>query len=341
MNSGVSDVSVLVTGGLGYLGSWMLIALLRQGYRVRASLRDLAQEKQLRATLAPFTTSLHRLSFHRASLLRDEGWDSAMQQCQFVVHTAAPVRRGDYRPQDIIAPTRQATLRILRAAQRAGVRRLVLTSSAQAALPPPQGAAISDETQWTGLDDTGTSDTVRAKTLAEQDAWTFVRTHGGPELVTVLPAFIQGPVVSADYSASIGLAARILRGKMPLLPRLGFCLVDVRDLVDLHLRAMTHRDAANQRFIAAGEFLWMQDIAAAYRDAFPERAATISLRSAPDALVRLLALFSGELRQAATSLGQRREFSSAKAERMLDWRPRPARESLIEGALSLLHKGLA
>ncbi|MBL7260108.1 NAD-dependent epimerase/dehydratase family protein [Paractinoplanes lichenicola] len=328
--------SVLVTGGSGFVAGYVVRELLGRGYRVRATLRSLRRADAVRGKVGVDGD----LSFVAADLLSDDGWDAATEGMTYVVHTASPMPVGEHRGQDITTPARHGTRRVLQAARRAGVRRVVVTSSTAAAMPAVPGAP-ADERTWTDLPDQRRYAYPRAKTLAERDAWRLIREWpDGPELTTVLPANIQGPALDEDLSPSVGLIRLMLSGKMPVLPRMGYPIVDVRDLAVLHAEAMTAPAAAGQRFIAAGEFLWFREIAAILRDRLGPAAAKVSLRQLPNWVVRAAAPFNAEMDQLAPSLGVRSNLSSAHAEKLLGWRTRPAAESVTDTAHSLLELGL-
>lgn len=333
--------TVLVTGGSGFVGSWAVVELLRRGHLVRTTIRNLAREDQVRSMIAT-QTDLGGLSFTEANLLQDRGWDDAMAATDFVLHVASPMPIGEYRGQDVITPAREGTLRVLRAARAARVQRVVITSSTAAASPKKADAGvIADESVWTDLPAKPIYAYPRAKTLAERDAWSFIESDDtGMELATVLPAQIQGPVLGSDYSASVDVIALMLKGKMPAVPRIGFGIVDVRDLVDLHIRAMTEPAGAGQRFIATSDFLWFGDIARILREDLGTAAARVPTRRLPDFTVRIGALFNAELRQLAPNLGVRQIASSAKAEQLLGWTPRPAASSVLDTARSLIAQHL-
>ena len=338
--SGPRQQTVLVTGGTGFVGSWAIVELLRRGYRVRTTVRNLARESDVRSMIAT-QTNPEPLVFTQANLLEDRGWDEAMTGVDFVLHVASPMPIGEYRGQDVITPARDGTLRVMRAAHAAEVKRVVITSSTAAASPADKsGGVVADETIWTDLPDKEIYNYPRSKTLAEQDAWGFVEANKGMELATVLPAQIQGPVLGNDYSPSVEIVAMMLKGKLPAVPRIGFGIVDVRDLVDLHIRAMTVPEAAGERFIASSDFLWFKDIARILRNNLGELATKVSTRTLPDFVVRIGALFNAELKQLAPNLGVREIASSAKAERMLDWKPRPAACAIVDTAHSLVDRNL-
>lgn len=336
-----ADTCVLVTGGSGFVGSYVVLALLREGYRVRATIRSLTRESEVRSMLAEHIDDAGRLSFVEADLLKDDGWDAAADGCVYVHHVASPMPVGEYRGTDVITPARSGTRRVLQAAARAGVRRVVMTSSTAAAMPANPDAAVIDERTWTDLPDRPAFMYPRAKTLAEQDAWGFVRDQGHPfELTTILPASIQGPVLGRDYSASVDILRLMLMGKMPAVPRMGFNIIDIRDLTVLHLVAMTDLEAAGQRYIAAGDFLWFSDIAQILREGLGNRAAKTPMRTIPDFVVRLGAIFNPEMRQIAPILGQQTNYSSSKAEALLGRPLLPAREAILDAAKSLIDRGL-
>ncbi len=181
---------------------------------------------------------------------------------------------------------------------------------------------------------------MNARSPAERAAWDFVAAQGASgTLVTVLPSGVFGPVLTAEGIGSVGLVQRLLTGAMPGTPRLGFNVIDVRDLADLHIRAMTAPEAAGQRFIAAGDFLWMADIAKILRDRLGERAAKVPTRQLPNFLLRLGALFDPGLRDVAPMLGHKHAYSSAKAQRVFGWTPRPAAQTIVDCANSLIAKG--
>jgi dihydroflavonol-4-reductase len=329
--------SVLVTGGSGFMAGYVVRELLGRGYRVRATVRDLGRADRVREKVGVSGD----LSFAAVDLLQDGGWDEAARGMDFVVHTASPMPVGEFRGHDVIKPAREGTRRVLEAARRAGVRRVVLTSSTAAAMPAQPGAP-ADESTWTNLPDQPRYIYPRAKTLAEQDAWRMVRSRpDGPELTTVLPSNIQGPALDDDLSPSVSLIRLMLTGKMPVLPQMGYSIVDVRDLAVLHAEAMTDPAAAGQRFIASGEFLWFREMAAVLRDQLGDRASKVSLRRLPNWVVRAAAPFNAEMAQMSPSLGVRSRLSSAHAEKLLGWRTRPAAESLLDTANSLLTLGLA
>ena len=335
--------TVLVTGGSGYIGGWCVIGLLQQGYTVRTTVRDLAREAGVRAALGTVVDPGDRLSFFSANLTKDAGWDQAVEGCDYVLHVASPLGVPPPKdPNDLINPARDGALRALNAAIKAGVKRVVMTSSV-ASTSPPVGApsGVNDETVWTDSDDVRHGGYPRSKTIAERAAWDLMASSGGAAtLATVNPALVLGPVFGADFSDSVQLVQRLLSGKVPGLPRLGFNIVDVRDVADLHIRAMTNPAAAGQRFIAAGEFAWMADIAALLRARLGDQAAKVPTRNAPDVLIRLAALFDRDLSAVTGSLGKRQEFTSAKAQSVLGWRPRPMAETILDCANSLIAKGL-
>lgn len=333
--------TVLVTGGSGYIGSWCVVELLRRGYVVRTTVRDLKREGEVRAAIGKEADPGNRLSFHALNLLSDDGWDAATAGCDYVLHVASPLGVPVPKdPDDLIKPAREGAQRAVRAAIKAGVKRVVLTSSVAASSKAPGGSWSADETVWTDANDPRTGAYPRSKTLAEKAAWEAIKAgNGRTTLATVNPSLVIGPVLSADFSGSVQVISRLLSGRVPGLPRLGFCFVDVRDVVDLHLRAMSEPKAAGQRFIASGDFAWMTDIAALLRAKLGAKASRVPTRRVPSFLVRLVGLFDSELGSVALSLGHRRDFSSAKAQTMLGWRSRPLEESVLDCARSLIAYG--
>ena len=334
--------TVLVTGGSGFIGGWCVIELLRRGYTVRTTVRDLKREAEVRASIGGVTDTAN-LSVFAANLTSDAGWDEAVAGCEYVLHVASPVSAAEPKdPNELIVPAREGAVRVVSAAVRAGVRRVVMTSSVASIGGGFDGAdGVFDETVWTDGDDPKVSAYARSKTLAERAAWDIIEKAGGTtQLATVLPALVIGPVLGKDYSDSIQVIDRLMGGKIPGVPRLGFDLVDVRDVADLHIRAMTSNAAAGERFVAAGEWAWMIDIARVLKAKLGAEAAKVPTRAAPDFLLRLMGLFDKDIAGVVGGLGRRREFSSQKAQSLLGWRPRPSEESILDTARSLIVAGV-
>jgi nucleoside-diphosphate-sugar epimerase len=328
--------TVLVTGGTGFVGGWVIVALLRRGYDVRTTVRSLSKEAGVRAAVGSQIDPAGRLKVFAADLTSDDGWDAAIAGCDYVLHVASPMghHAGDD-PNSLIGPARDGALRVLKAAVKAGVKRVVLTSSTAASSPVLTGAdSLSDETVWTDPDNAG-SLYRRSKVLAERAAWDFMAGEGGrTEFATVLPTAIFGPILAAEGLGSVMVLGAILAGRMPGLPKRGFNVIDVRDLAEVHIRAMTAPPAAGERFIAASDFLWMADIAKILRGRFPDR--PIPRRVLPNFVVKLGARANPALKALVLGLGRKHAFSSAKARRMLRWTPRPAVETVIDCAESLI-----
>src|ERR1700692_2606345 len=256
--------TILVTGGSGFIGSPSILQLLAAGHRVRTTVRNLDRESDVRAMLKEGGADPGgRVSFVAADLEHDAGWAEAAAGCDYVLHVASPFPPSVPKHEDeLIVPAREGALRVLRASRDAGVKRVVLTSSFAAIGygHEPQTTPFN-ETNWTDLKD-DTAAYVKSKTLAERAAWDFIAKEGGGlELSVVNPVAVFGPVLGPDFSTSILLLKRLIDGAVPGCPRLYFGIVDVRDVADLHIRAMTHSAAKGERFLAAaGDFMSMRDI---------------------------------------------------------------------------------
>jgi len=342
MGAAAADKTVLVTGGSGYLGSWCVIELLRRGYRVRTTVRDLAREPQVRATIGSEVDAGDQLAVLAADLHEDSGWEQAVAGCDYVLHVASPFPPAQPKdPDELIVPARDGTLRVLRASLDASVERVVVTSSV-AAITGGQHADSGPltEANWSDPDNPKLSPYARSKTIAERAAWDFVRERGEEgKLATVNPGAIIGPVLSEDRSFSLQAIERLLGGT-PGVPRIGFSFVDVRDVADLEIRAMTAAEAGGERFVAVESFLWFSEVAAILRERLGPDAAKVPTRSVPDLLVRGMAIFDPSIRSILGQLGKRTELSSEKARTRLGWAPRPTEETIVECARSLLDKGV-
>jgi dihydroflavonol-4-reductase len=334
--------TVLVTGGSGYIGGWCVVGLLQQGYTVRATVRNLAREGGVRAALGKAADAGDQLSFHAADLMGDTGWNEATEGCDYVLHVASPLGVAEPKdPDELITPAREGARRAVNAAIRAGVKRVVLTSSVAATSKGVHGPdSVADETQWTDLGEREVGAYARSKTLAERAAWDLIDASGGATtLATVNPALVLGPVLSGDFSESVQVVERLLNGRVPGLPRLGFNVVDARDVADLHIRAMTAPEAAGQRFIAAGTYAWMGELAALLRARLGADAAKVPTRRVPDFVLRLAGLFDADLKSVTPGLGLKHDYSSAKAQSLLGWKPRPLEETVLDCARSLIAAG--
>jgi len=336
--------TVLVTGGSGFIAGHAILQLLAAGYPVRTTLRSLSREGEVRAMLRQGGAEPgDRLSFVAADLERDAGWSDAMAGCAYVLHIASPFPASAPRQEDeLIGPARDGTLRVLRAARDAGVKRVVLTSSFAAIGygQAPRSAAF-DETNWTECDGTDVQPYMKSKTLAERAAWEFIATDGGAlELSVVNPVGVFGPALGPDLSTSMLMLKRLLEGAMPGCPRLYFGVVDVRDVADLHLRAMTDPAAKGERFLAvAGDCLAMVDVARILRRRLGTAASKVPRWQLPDWLVRLAARRNPALRGMLPQLGKIRNASNAKARRVLGWAPRSNEEAIVAAAESLVRLG--
>ena len=335
--------TVLVTGGSGFVGSHVVLQLLDAGHAVRTTVRSRQREAGVRAMLREAGVDAgERLSVYAADLTSDDGWADAVAGCEYVIHVASPMPIAPPKTEDeLIVPARDGALRVLAAARDAGVRRVVFTSTCGAIYygHPPQQAPF-DETSWTNIDGE-MSAYVRSKSIAERAVWDFMASEGGAlELSVINPAGIFGPVLGADYSSSIELVKRLLNG-MPGCPQLYFGVVDVRDVADLHLRAMTHPAAKGERFIAvSGDVMSMLEMATVLKTRLGAAAEKVPTRTLPNWVVRLSALVDPGTRQLLPMLGKIRHVTSAKAARLLGWTPRPREDALVATAESLRRFGL-
>ncbi len=334
--------TVLVTGGSGFIGSYCILQLLEAGHTVKTTVRNLAREPEVRATLEKGgAKNLGNLSFSAADLTADDGWAEAVKGCDYVLHVASPFPMEQPKDEnDLIVPAREGALRVLRAARDAGVKRVVLTSSfAAIGYGRTSGDQVADETMWTNPDGPGVSAYVKSKTIAEKAAWDFIEREGGDlELSVVNPVGVLGPVLGSDFSTSILLVERLLSGAIPMAPRAYFGLVDVRDVADLHLRAMTDPKAKGERFLATnGKSVSIFEIAKVLKDNLPPAAtAKVPAKEAPDWMIRLFALASPTARAVASQLGRKMDASNAKAREVLGWKPRSNEEAILASANSLL-----
>lgn len=336
---------VLVTGGSGFIAGHCILQLLAQGYAVRTTVRSLAKEASARKTLED-AGMIHgeQLSFAAADLLEDTGWADAVAGMDFILHVASPVMPGHVdNENDVIVPAREGTLRVLRAARDAGVRRVVLTSAFHAvSWGHPHGDHVFTEKDWTVPDGPGVDAYGKSKTLAERAAWDFVSSHGGaPELTTMLPVAVMGPVMGREVTGANHVVQRLLTGTLRAFPDLYIPIVDVRDVAAAHILAMTHPEAAGERFLLSnGPAVAMKDIGAIIRAELGEAARRVPTRSMPSVVVRIVARFRKELRPFVRDLGYAKQTSNEKARRMLGWNPKTPRVAIVDAARSMLRSGL-
>lgn len=333
--------TVLVSGGSGFLGGWCVVELLRQGYEVRTTVRNLSREREVRDAVATEVEADGRLAVLAADLTRDEGWEEAVAGCDYVLHVASPFPPAQPKdPDELIVPAREGTLRVLGAALAAGVKRTVITSSVAAIAGSAKTPGPLTEADWTDLDFPGLSPYVRSKTIAERAAWELMDEAGATErLATVNPGAILGPMLHRDGSYSLEAVERLLKGT-PGIPRIGFSFVDVRDVADLHVRAMLAPEAAGERFIAVAEFLWLAEVATVLRRELGEDARKVPSRKVPDLLVRGMALFDPGIRSIVNQLGKKLTYSNEKARTRLDWSPRPVEQTIAETGRSMADLGV-
>jgi dihydroflavonol-4-reductase len=327
---------VLVTGGSGYIAGYVIRQLVAEGWQVHSTLRSLAREKPVRALLAVDDT---KLRFFAADLQADAGWADAVAGCRHVLHLASPLPAGIPRQADeLIVPARDGALRVLRAAQAAGVQRFVMTSSVAAvAYGRGRGVHHFTEADWTPDDYPGATPYIRSKAIAERAARAWVaREGGGLEFCSINPSVVLGPVWSRDYSASVVIVKKLLDGSLRACPDIGFGVVDVRDVADLHLRALMAPGMAGERFIASGRFMKLREMAALLRRELGADASRVTTRQVPDFAVRLAALFNPLARAAAGELGAERHQSAEHAKQVLGWQTRPVEQSIVDAARSLL-----
>lgn len=335
--------SVLVTGATGYIAKHLILQLLEAGYTVKGSARSLSRESELREALRPHLSDaslLDNLTVVALDLSSDNGWDNAMAGVDVLMHTASPFPLTQPKnEEEVIRPAVDGALRAVKAAQAAGVTRVIMTSSIVAVSNKEAGQAQFDENDWTDVTHPTATPYVKSKTLAEQAVWEWQKTDAPDMKITMInPGFVQGAPLDDQFGTSIQVIERVLSGKDPMLPRVGFPCVDVKDIALMHIRAMERPDSIDKRFIGVERFLWFQDFARLLKAQYPNR--KIATRQAPDLLIRFLSLFDPSIRTILPTLGRKDNLSAAQAEQVLGLSFRNAEESVREAGAYLVDRNL-
>lgn len=331
---------VLVTGASGFIAGEVIRQLVAAGWRVRGTVRSLAKADAVHAALG---LSADQLPLLAADLSSDAGWAEAVAGCTYVQHIASPLPAGVPKHDDeLIVPARDGALRVLAAAKAAGVSRVVMTSSTAAICYGMTTARqVFTEADWSRLDTPDVYAYVKSKTIAERAARDWMAANGaGMEFVTINPGMVYGPVASGDFSASMTPITRLLDGALPGCPRFGFPIVDLRDIAAAHLLAMTIPGLDGERFLCAGRFLWMRDIADILKSRLGDKAKRVPQRNLPDWLVRVFSRFDPEVRMVLPELGRERICDASHARDRLGWTMRPVEDTIADAARSLVALGL-
>lgn len=338
-----ADTTVLVTGASGFIAQHTIIALLASGYRVRGTVRSLARSAEIERVLGVHAELGGRFSLVEAELTRDEGWREACRGCRYVLHMASPLPSAPPKHKDeLIVPARDGALRVLRAAVAERVERVVMTSSIAAVLyGQARDGKTYDESDWSILsDEVGAYE--QSKTIAERAAWEYVKALPADqaiELVTINPGLVLGPLLSSDFSVSGEVVKKLLQRDFPACPDIGFAVVDVRDVADAHVAALTAPGAAGQRFIVAIEHAAMLEIAKILDREFGPRGFKVPTRRLPNWLLRTVSIWDKTARLAIQELGKRQDVSSARARDVLGWKPRSLEAMVVDMGESMIAHG--
>jgi dihydroflavonol-4-reductase len=337
---------VLITGASGYIGKHITLQLLNQGYEVRASVRNLSKSAEVINAVEPGLVDKSkldkRLTFVELDLEKDAGWDVALTGIDVLMHTASPFPIASPKDEnELIRPAVEGTLRALRAAKNAGVKRVILTSSVAAiyGCELPAGKTEYDETMWTDVTHPiGEGAYTKSKTLAEKAAWDFVKNQA-PEiaLTTINPVLVLGAPLDKNFGSSISLVERVLKGKDPMLPDMRFSIVDVRDVAQMHVAAISNDATKNERLLAASATYSFIGIAKYLKSVYPMSKAKTA--QAPSALIKVLSLFDGDIKTILPMLGKPMLISGAKAKRILGINFIPADVAIRESAEYLVKNG--
>ncbi|MBI5943553.1 MAG: aldehyde reductase [Chloroflexi bacterium] len=339
-----SSNPILVTGASGFVAIHAVVQLLQQGYQVRGTVRTLSREAELRSTIAKYAQADERLEILSADLEQAAGWDEAMNGVEFVLHVASPFPLFEPKNEDeLIIPAVQGTLKVLRAAHKAGVKRVVQVSSNAAISAGHNGENKTfTEADWSDVEK-NIGAYSKSKTLAERAAWDFINgseNSNKMELVTINPPLILGPVPNKDFRTSIELIRTLMLGQVPGVGRIKMGAVDVRDVASAIILAMQIPEAAGNRFlVAADKSLWLKDIADLLHSKYAGKY-KINRIQFPSILVRLIGLFDKKVARVTESLNWDYELSNEKAKRILKWNPRSADEAILSMAESLIEQGI-
>lgn len=324
---------VLVTGASGYVGLHCVAQLLTQGYLVKGTVRSLSRAAEIRNSLSNASICHKNLSLIKADLTEDTGWKDAVENCDYVLHVASPFFIGEPKdPNHWINIASAGTLRIMRAASTAGVKKLVLTSSCGAITENRGGLELFSEDDWTDPTLARVSTYFKSKTIAERAAWQFSLSgdkHSKMALAVINPSMIVGPSLSDDIGVSNGIIKRMIDGSTPATIALHFGFVDVRDVAKAHVLALKNTRSNGERIIVSEREMWLKDVAKILRDNGYNKAPKIEL---PNFLAKLFGVFNTEIRSTTKILGQRRITTANKAKNILDWSPRDVRDSILESA---------
>ena len=339
-----SSKPILVTGASGFVATHTIIQLLEQGYKVRATLRTLSRETEVRETILKYIQANDRLEIISGDLEQDSGWDEAMKDVEYVLHIASPFPLFEPKHEDeLIIPAVQGTLRILRAAHKAKVKRVVQVSSNAAISSGHNGENRTfTENDWSIIEN-NIGAYSKSKTLAERAAWDFINSTENinkMELVTINPPLILGPVPNKNFRTSVELIRTYMLGQVPGMGRLKMGLVDVRDVAAAIILAMTTPQAAGNRFLCSGGVLWLKEIVEILHKEYATRGYKIPTIQFPSFLIRFIALFDKKISLVTDSLDWDYELSNEKAKRILKWNPRSNEEAILSMAESLIKQGL-
>lgn len=331
--------TILLTGISGFIAKHIALAALRRGHSLRGTLRDMDRADEVRAALRPHLedpAALDRLSFVVADLERDAGWAEAMAGVTALIHSASPFPLAQPKdPDSLLRPAIEGTRRVLGAAAAAGVTRVVLTSSTVAVLNEGK-TTMQDEDDWCDTSLPGTTAYARSKTLAEKAAWEIAK-ETGLALTVINPGFVAGPPLDGHYGSSLGLILRILKGKDPMLPAFGFPVVDVRDVAEMHLRALERPETAGRRYLAVAGSMTLADMGKLFKATWPTR--RIPVREAPNALMRLIALVDPSVKAILPKLGRLEHVSNLRAQQEMGMVFIPVAEALKSSADWLVKNG--
>jgi len=335
--------TVLVTGGTGFVASHCILQLLQKGYNVKTTLRSINRKNEvLEMMKTAGITALNNLAFIETDLTKDNNWGEAVKGCKYVLHVASPIASTMPKDDnDMIRPAVDGTLRVLKAARAAGVKRVVLTSNFGAiGYSHKDPNTVITEQEWTNPDQKDLSAYSRSKVLAELAAWDFINKEGGDlELSVINPVFILGPSLGPDSPSGFDLLNMLLSGKMKSVPNIPFNIIDVRDVADLHIRAMTNPDAKGQRFLAmAGGKITMPEIALLLKNKMPGVASKVSAKKLPNWVIFIAALFNKQAKEVAHLLKVSRSLSNTKVKKVLGWTPMANNEEAIIASVESMVK---